>query len=404
MKLQLTFQTKIMHQNIYQVGLGFALLLAASLVIANDKGPVASQQNIPANPMAGRIVFEEKGCINCHAIDGYGGDTGPDLGQDQFFGGFYDLASRLWNHAPAMIVKAGFREADWSMLTTKEVDELIAYLFYMRYLGEPGNISKGKQLIKSKGCLNCHTIDDEGETSGIPLDRLKAFASPLYVAQVIWNHGPEMQEQMKAMGIQSPTFEDESITHISAYLREFSRGTSGRRQYMSPGNPVAGANVFEAKGCSVCHQAQAGDDVVVPLEEMDLHRSVTAIAGTMWNHSQLMLEAMRNKGLKWPTFAGSEMADLIAYMYFYDYLAPLGSADRGSAVFASKGCDRCHDSVEDILGSSSYPLTTPSDLIRTMWNHVPHMRELVVARNIDWPELSPDELRDLYAYFLAFKK
>ena len=380
------------------------MLVLAGLVYGQAAGPVASQKELPTNPMSGRIVFEEKGCIKCHAIDGYGGTVGPDLGQDQFFGGFYDLASRLWNHAPAMMVQSGTRDAEWSLLSTKEVDELIAYLFYLRYLGEPGNISKGRQLIREKGCLKCHTIDGEGEGSGIPLDQLKAYASPLYVAQVIWNHGPGMQEQMLAQGFEPPSFEDESITHISAYLREFSRGISGRRRYMSPGNPVAGAQVFEEKGCSVCHQGQAGAEAEVPLEEMDLHRSVTAIAGTMWNHSRLMLEAMQQRGLYWPTFERSEMADLIAYMYFYDYLAAVGDPEQGREVFALKGCNRCHESVDDIMSTTIYPLVTPSDLIRTMWNHVPHMRELVMTRNIDWPELSPAELRDLYAYFLDIKK
>lgn len=404
MKIQLTSPRIALRDHKIEAGLVFVLLLVVGLVYGQDGGSVGSQKELPSNPMAGRIVFEEKGCIDCHAIDGYGGAVGPDLGQDQFFGGFYDLASRLWNHAPAMVVQVGSHDAEWSMLSTNEVDDLIAYLFYMRYLGEPGNISKGRQLIKNKGCLKCHTIDDEGEESGIPLDRLTAYASPLYVAQVIWNHGPEMQDQMKSMGMEPPRFEDESITHISAYLREFSRGAPGRRQYMSPGNPVAGAEVFKQKGCSVCHQGQAGEEVEVPLEEMDLHRSVTAIAGTMWNHSQLMLEAMQERDLTWPSFEDSEMADLIAYMYFYDYLAPIGAPGQGSEVFTSKGCDRCHDSVEDIMSSSAYPLATPSDLIRTMWNHVPHMRELVMTRNIDWPELSPAELRDLYVYFLDFKK
>lgn len=404
MKIHAIATMLTLHNHTFKVGLVFASLLLIGLVYVKGSGPVQSQKDLPTNPMAGRIVFEEKGCIDCHAIDGYGGNVGPDLGRDQFFGDFYDLASRLWNHAPAMIVEIGSQNAEWSMLTTNDVDELIAYLFYLRYLGEPGNISKGRQLIRNKGCLKCHTIDDEGEESGIPLDRLKAYASPLYVAQVIWNHGPDMQAQMRALGIEPPRFEDESITHISAYLREYSRGTPGRRQYMSPGNPAAGADVFKLKGCSVCHQAQNGDDVEVPLEEMDLHRSVTAIAGTMWNHSQLMLDAMQEKGLKWPSFQGSEMADLIAYMYFYDYKASVGKPDQGRLVFQSKGCNRCHDSVKDIMSKSSYPLATPSDLIRTMWNHVPHMRELVMTRNIDWPELSPAELRNLYAYFLEFNE
>jgi len=39
----------------------------------------ASEEKAPGDPQAGRIVFESLGCPACHAIDGQGGDTGPDL-------------------------------------------------------------------------------------------------------------------------------------------------------------------------------------------------------------------------------------------------------------------------------------------------------------------------------------
>ncbi len=43
-------------------------------------------QRLPTNPIEGRIVLEEKGCINCHAIDGFGGDIGPDLVREKYYG------------------------------------------------------------------------------------------------------------------------------------------------------------------------------------------------------------------------------------------------------------------------------------------------------------------------------
>ena len=209
--------------------LSFIIIGIAMLAVALP-GQTNESAQLPKNPMSGRIVFEEKGCINCHAINGYGGDIGPDLGRDKFYGSFYDLASRMWNHAPTMMVQSGVSESDWSMLTTSEVDRLIAFLFYLRYLGEPGKVAEGRQLLKTKNCLKCHTVGDEGAKGGFPLDELTAFASPLFMAQVIWNHGPEMQSEMEALGISRPKFEDQAITHISAYLREVSQSTAGGRQ------------------------------------------------------------------------------------------------------------------------------------------------------------------------------
>lgn len=363
---------------------------------------VASQEAVPSNPMAGRIVFEEKRCIECHAIDGFGGNVGPDLGRDKYFGSFYDLASRLWNHAPEMTVQTGFREKEWPTLSSEELDQLISYLFYLRYLGEPGSVSQGKKLIRSKKCLSCHQIGDEGAAGGISLDGLRELTSPIYIAQVIWNHGPEMQEKMIALGIDRPTFGERDITDISAYLRAFSRGTSTKRQYMSPGNPKSGAALFQEKGCTNCHATQPGQaSAGTWLGDMDLHQSVTNIAGAMWNHGNLMWESMKEKEVKWPTFEGSEMADIIAYLYFFDYQShPLGDTKEGMRVFQTKACATCHGPRQEYAFGHTIFLATPTDLVRTMWNHVPYMRELVVTKNIEWPKLTEEDLRNLYAYLL----
>lgn len=364
-------------------------------------GDFPPQGSLPPNPIAGRMVFEEKGCLDCHAIDGYGGTVGPDLGVDKFFGNFYDLGSRLWNHAPQMIVQSGALEKKWAMLTSAELDQLISYLFYLRYLGEPGNVSQGKKLIESKGCLSCHRIGQDGAPGGIALDQLQEYASPLYIAQVIWNHGPAMEAQMMTMAVERPTFNDADITHISAYLRAFTRTRSTRRQYMSPGNPQVGAQLFQSQGCAYCHAI--ADDVPsrgARLSEMNLHRSVTAIAGTMWNHGNIMRDAMQEERIEWPTFEGSQMADLIAYLYFFDYQGSPGDPQLGRKVFETKSCISCHGPQQSWALDQGIDLARPTDLVRTMWNHVPHMRELIVTMNIDWPELTAEELRDLYAYLL----
>ncbi|MFQ6673996.1 MAG: c-type cytochrome [Fidelibacterota bacterium] len=372
-------------------------------VYATAGGKSSPQGEFPSNPMSGRIVFEEKGCIDCHSIDGYGGKIGPDLGREMFFGSFYDLASRLWNHAPQMAIQSETLEKEWLTLTSGELDQLISYLFYLRYLGEPGNVSDGKRLMETKGCLNCHRVDDEGAPGGVALDQLQDYASPLFVAQAIWNHGPEMQKKMIEMGIERPTFDDQDITHISAYLREFSRGRSTKSYYMSPGNPKKGAQLFVTKWCSHCHAAEKDQPSAgTRLSDIDLHRSVTSIAGTMWNHGNTMWKAMKEEMIDWPKFQGSEMADLIAYLYFFDYRSSPGDPGLGKRVFESKSCASCHAPGQPIAFEPSIHQATRTDLVRTMWNHVPLMHQLTVTKNIEWPHLTADELRHLYAYLLHY--
>ena len=134
----------------------FNIIVITSLVVVIGPtcllgGDGHNNQQLPVNPIEGRIIFEEKGCINCHAIDGFGGDIGPDLVREKYYGSFFDLAARMLNHAPQMAIRVDLLEQKWPTLTDDETDQLISYLFYLRYLGEPGNIAKGKKLILSKG-------------------------------------------------------------------------------------------------------------------------------------------------------------------------------------------------------------------------------------------------------------
>jgi cytochrome c551/c552 len=375
------------------------LLVTFGLATNPGKNDPSNQQQLPMNPIVGRIVFEEKGCINCHAIDGFGGDIGPDLVRDKYYGSFYDLAARLLNHAPQMAIRVDLLEQKWPTLTGTETDQLISYLFYLRYLGEPGNVSKGKELIQSKGCVNCHRIGNEGAKDGISLDQLTEFASPLYIAQVIWNHGPAMQEKILEMGFQRPAFENMDIIHISAYLREFSRSRTSKRQFMSPGNPLNGSTLFLTKGCGYCHSAKEGETSIGPkLSEMNLRVSVTDIAGTMWNHGNNMWKAMKEEGIEWPVFKDAEMADVIAYLYFLDYLGTPGDPNEGEKVFQTKACISCHGPEEDFAFDESIKTERPSDMVSTMWNHVPYMHEIMTKMNVPWPELSPKNLSDLYSF------
>src|SRR5437868_13214533 len=63
-------------------------------------------------------VFQMK-CIQCHAVRGNGGHAGPELGPDHDLPHTsVQLATVLWNHAPAMIQSA--RDASMSAPRSEE--------------------------------------------------------------------------------------------------------------------------------------------------------------------------------------------------------------------------------------------------------------------------------------------
>ena len=366
---------------------------------------VAYSSWLPSEPLEGRIVFEEKNCAVCHSISGSGGNIGPDLTKTYFHGSFLDLASMLWNHLPDMAIEYKALKLPQPRFTDEEVKSLISYLYYLRYLGNPGSVSKGEKLLEEKGCLNCHGArQEDGSPVGPELARIKEYASPIYMAQAIWNHEPQMQAMMDKMKIPRPTFDGQEISDLSAYMRAVSRKTNQQRFYLSPGNPEAGKKVFEGKGCVKCHSGGQGNGSVGPsLEALPLQKSASEIAGMMWNHGDEMLRTMKAGKIPWPILEGKEMADLIAYLYFIRFIDPPGDAANGKMLFQEKQCASCH-SIKGVGGkfgpdlAQSPALSSNIATLRAMLNHSEEMSEAILDKGKIWPLLDGKEMRDIFSY------
>lgn len=362
----------------------------------------AQELKLPSNPLDGRIVFEDKGCIFCHSISGYGGDLGPDLARKKYYGSFLELASIIWNHIPEMDRKYRELKFERPRFNEREMLDLIYFIYYLRYLGEPGSVSSGKKLLSTKGCLNCHRISGSNEGSAPDFAKLKEYASPMYMAQAMWNHGPSMQEKMKELKIKYPTLTGDNIADITAYIRQATYTDTEIK--MSPGNPSHGKIIFKKKGCINCHQPnESGPD----LTSQKLNESVTEIAAKMWDHSPSMIEYMKEESVKYPQFEGSEMADLIAYLYFGGFEDPPGNPSEGELVFADKGCANCHEEGNKGIGpdlSSVKTFNSRIKILQRMWNHASRMEDLLLIQNNEWPQLTKKEMQDLFAYIRSLSQ
>ncbi|RMF85482.1 MAG: hypothetical protein D6736_17200 [Nitrospinota bacterium] len=384
----------------YSVGIGVLLLslLWTTLAVAGEI------RYIPQNPLEGRRVFINKGCIKCHAIWGEGGTIGPDLGKVGFGRNIFQLAGALWNHSPRMVEKMLERRLPRPTLSEQEMTDLIAFLSYLRYLDEPGDPQRGAQLFREKRCIVCHRVGEEGGTIGPPLDQLKRFVSPLLLAQTMWNHGPQMVFTMRMMNIPRPQFQGKEMVDILAYIRSVARGTAPQPEYIQPGNPVEGQKLFHKKGCDVCHAIQGVGGTRGPdLGKKQLHKSVTEVAGIMWNHAPQMEAEMQVRGLSFPKFSQQEMADLISYLYFIGYYDESADPVHGREVFVQKGCLNCHqvEGEGEAIGpdlSRSELLTSPIAFTAAMWNHASAMEQWIAERNLSWPVFEGNEMADLVRY------
>lgn len=380
------------------------LYLASPSLAAQGQGGLP----LPDDPLGGRLLFESKGCIQCHAIAGSGASIGPSLGEGRFGGSFLELGASLWNHVPGMSVTSEVTGLAWPELTESEMVRLMAFLYFIDYLGSPGDPGAGQRVFEDQGCAFCHDLVG-GETGvGPNLSNLQRFASPLYVAQEIWNHGPQMLRSMRELGMPAPTFTAGDLADLSAFLRQQADDRPQERLLLAPGDPNSGHEVFGRKGCSHCHGTGArGGEEGPDLRHSDLHRSAESIAGTMWNHAFVMSDSMRQRGVDWPHFEESELADLIAFLYFLPFADSPGSAERGAEVFRSRSCADCHAEGELSPGeptglapelSGSGAATSAPALVAAMWNHAPIMKKTILGEGLPWPELTGPDLRDLRAF------
>jgi cytochrome c2 len=381
------------------------LIISLVTLISLCDGPRLAAQDIslPNSPLDGQGVFVDKGCVKCHAIMGKGGKIGSDLAKVHASHSPAGIVAMMWNHASDM------RRAMevWQTipkLNESELANLVAYLFSISYFDEPGDAVRGKAVLEKSGCQKCHQNGGSGGKIGPPLDRVKQFGSPLFLAQAMWNHGLGMSRTMERLGLKRPTFEGSEIADLLSYLQHISHAVVEHASYMIPGSPKNGEKLFEAKGCINCHKIGAkGKSVGPDLMKKEFHLGATTIAGKMWNHGYTMWKRMKERNIVLPKLEGNEMADIISYLYFLEFQQQPGSPDRGKELVEEKGCTKCHmiggrgGAVGPALAQSQH-FSNFITIASRMWNHNLDMQKRMEESNIVFPRFTEQEMMDLLAY------
>jgi len=379
------------------------LLAWAPGLLAQSLLPVAG------DPAAGRRLFEERGCLRCHSIWGNGGTLGPDFAIVGAGRSMQQLAGLFWNHTPRMMETVRSRGFEWPTFTETELADLISYVYYVKLFDEPGNPELGERWFTDKRCAQCHSVGGVGGRIGPPLDGYARYIAPLMLAEGMWNHGPAMQARQTAGGVPIPTFVGREMADIQAYIRRASTLRSRQIVFFQAPDAAKGARLFSSKGCDRCHgSAGRGTDVGPDLRMATSRLRVSEIAGVLWNHSFQMSEAIRARGFAFPQFQGTEMADVIAFLYYLRFYETDGDARAGRQVFESKGCVTCHAAPTGaVIGpdlAQSQVTKSALGLATAMWNHAPEMFDVTQSQRVEWPRFEGDEMRDLAAYLAALAR
>lgn len=359
------------------------------------------------DPLAGSQVFGSKGCVKCHAINGVGGQSAPDLARIQRPRSFYDLAVMMWDHVPRMAEQMRQLKLSPARLNPREMGDLIAFLFTLDYFGSRGNVDAGRRLFSEKKCIVCHQVGGIGGVVGPNLDYFKQYGSPIFMATSMWNHGPSMAKAMQAKKIERPTFTESEMLDLITYLRSASTAPAEGPLYVFPGSVYDGRQLFVSKGCDECHSVTGLEQKEGPnLPELKLHRSMIQFTVAMWNKAPAMLKAMKTHQISVPHLQAQEMADIVAYLFSIEYFAKAGNTRQGQELVMKKGCLNCH-SIAGKGGKTAKDFThlkgldSPAVVLSRLWNHSFGMERIMEKRQLSWPQFSSEEMADLVAFLQA---
>jgi mono/diheme cytochrome c family protein len=188
----------------------------------NAKGAKETAFITPGNPKEGKQVFASKGCIKCHAVRGEGGKETEDLGKraKAFYKSLTQITSIMWNKGPAVLGKMSQTQIGIPKFTPKEMADLIAYLYFLHFIDEPGNPVNGKKIFSESGCSKCHGVDGKpGELMTLSLSKYQKAGNSMDIVASLWNHSTEIEKAMKGKGISWPRFKKGELADLLEFIR-----------------------------------------------------------------------------------------------------------------------------------------------------------------------------------------
>ncbi len=254
----------------------------------------------PGDAGRGKRAFESLGCAGCH-----------DLKSAAQWAALADpiaLADAMWNHRAQMQTAAASKGIALPQLSAQDLTDMLVYLRNQpgsQPGSQPGTREEtgvfriaaagaGDAVFQSSGCAKCHQSVDALAMSvqGKTLTE---------IAAEMWNHAPRMAAAGAPLIQLTP---DQMRDLVSSFW--------AAKFFQDAGHASAGSRVFASKNCTVCHNDAASGAPHLPVSGSDF--SGATMVSVLWRHGPRMLDQMKTKGLAWPRFDGSQMADLIAYL------------------------------------------------------------------------------------------
>jgi len=165
------------------------------------------------------------------------------------------------------------------------------------------------------------------------------------------------------------------------------------------GNASSGEKLFTQLNCITCHSVKGVGGKSGPAFGAVAYTPNT-MAAAMWSHVTVMWKAMDQAGIQHPRLTERQATDLYAFIAGGDYPDKAGDAAKGQQVYEAKLCSSCHEP-----GYASAPSLAPLAghasafaMVVALWQHGAGMLSGMTAKNIEWQQLSTEEMTNLIAW------
>lgn len=176
-------------------------------------------QVLPGRAEEGERLFAARGCVDCHGIKGVGGPVGPALSGKRLYSSLFDFAAAMWNKGPVMMREMQRRVVPVPPLQANELADIVGYLYALEYFAGPGDPRRGEEIIKAKGCLDCHAVGGKGGRAAPDFEKSRGLNEPANVVAAMWNHGVAMEQKMRDEKLFWPMFKGDEFTQVVGYLQ-----------------------------------------------------------------------------------------------------------------------------------------------------------------------------------------
>lgn len=174
---------------------------------------------------------------------------------------------------------------------------------------QPGDAGQGREVFTAKRCARCHA--PRGERGiGPPLEEIRRPQGAYELAGRFWNHAPGMFTILAHERIEWPRFSAPEMADLMAYLQ-----ADPARD--GPPDLRKGWLALVAKGCLKCHRFGPDGARVAPdlAGNPERYAPAAAWAVALWAHTPRMAATAIERAVLYPRFSGSEMADLMGFLW-----------------------------------------------------------------------------------------